>query len=290
MALGLVKQVSGALKNLNPDEVRQSASRPLEIGLVAPSSESMWRMESFFCPPELSPAKRAEVSRRLHRVIGGERTLAFDIEVWDDSLACPDHVFPFDPANPEATVKAILKRRPELALTLARNFPPFRKPVIDHAISKISNENALFSLATALPDILPSLISIPWAIGEFASDTAFLTGNQIRLTFMIAAASDREIGYSEQKAQIGSILAGAFGFRAIARELVGKIPFGGGLVPKAAVSYAGTYVLGRSLERLYSVGYGYTKSERKSLFEDAIARGREIAGTLLDTLRPTRRA
>ena len=76
---------------------------------------------------------------------------------------------------------------------------------------------------------------------------------------------------------------------ALARELVGKIPFGGGLLPKAAVSYAGTYVVGRSMERYYSVGYGFTRDERKSAFEDALKRGKEVASTLLESLRPARK-
>ena len=83
------------------------------------------------------------------------------------------------------------------------------------------------------------LISLPWAIAEFASDSAFLTMNQIRMAFMIAGGSDREVGYMEQKSEIAGVIASAFGWRALARELVGKIPFGGGLIAKAGVAYAG---------------------------------------------------
>ena len=90
-------------------------------------------------------------------------------------------------------------------------------------------------LVTALPDVIPSLIELPWAAGEFASDTAFLTMNQVRMAFLIAGASDQDVGYREQRAQIAGIVAGAFGWRALARELAGKIPFGGGLIPKAAI-------------------------------------------------------
>ena len=201
----------------------------------------------------------------------------------------PQHVFSFDSLNPENTVQDILARRKDLILPLARYIAPFRKPAITRLIAGIAKENALFSLATALPDIVPNLLTLPWSVGEFASDTAFLTGNQIRLTFLIAAASDREVGYREQKGQIGSIVASAFGFRALARELVGKIPFGGGLVPKAAVSYAGTWVVGRSMERYFSVGYGFTREERRSVFEDALARGREISAGLIESLRAARR-
>ena len=120
-------------------------------------------------------------------------------------------------------------------------------------VKKIAKENALFSLATALPDIVP-FISLPWAIGEFASDTAFLTANQIRMAFLLAAANDRDIGYHEQRGEIASIILGAFGWRALARELVGKIPWGGGLVPKAAIAYAGTRVAGLVARALLPLG------------------------------------
>jgi hypothetical protein len=72
-------------------------------------------------------------------------------------------------------------------------------------------------MATALPDIVPNLIELPWAATEFASDTAILTANQIKMAFLIAAASDRQVGYREQKKEIASVIGSAFGWRALAR-------------------------------------------------------------------------
>jgi len=155
-------------------------------------------------------------------------------------------------------------------------------------VKKVAKENALFALATAIPDIVP-FISLPWAIGEFATDTAFLTANQIRMAFLLAAASDREVGYREQSREIASIVLGAFGWRALARELVGKIPMGGGLIPKAAIAYAGTRVVGLSLERFYRVGSAYTREERRQAYVDALERGKTYAASVLDGLRITGR-
>jgi hypothetical protein len=288
-AISLFTQTRRAMKHLNPNEVREQASRPINIGLVAPDSDSLWRMERYFCPPELSPSKRAEVSRMLHRVRPGERTFVLDLEFWDSSLAHPEHVFSFDPNRPERTIEEVLDRRPELWLPLARHIFPFRKAVVDRVIGSVAKENALFSMATAVPDIVP-LLSIPWALGQFASDTAFLTMNQIRMTFLIAAASDCQVGYKEQKGQIASVVASAFGFRAIARQLIAKIPLGGGLIPKAAIAWSGTQVVGRSMERYFSIGYPYTEAERRSSLEGFLDKGREVAASLMDTLRGTRTA
>ena len=192
--------------------------------------------------------------------------------------------FTFYLQNPEHTVKDIIKAHPDRAIGLARHLEPFQKPVSCDIIRRVARENALFSLATAIPDVVP-FISLPWAVGEFASDTAVLTANQIRMAFILAAASDREVGYREQKGEIATILLGAFGWRALAREVVGKIPFGGGLIPKAAVAYAGTRVVGLSLEKYYRVGYHYTRSERNVAYQDALERGRTIAGSVLNGLK-----
>lgn len=282
--MALFGNVRTAIKHLNPSEVREQSERPLSVALVSNDPAMHARMLEFLCPSQFSAAKCAHVSSMLDRVSPTGRRRAYDIELWDASLPQPETVFSFDPQRPEACVDEILAKRPELALPLARHFAPFRKPVIDGVIRMVAKENAMFSAATALPDVLP-LISLPWAVGEWASDTAFLTMNQVRMAFLIAAASDHRIGYSEQKAELGSILAGAFGFRAIARELVGHIPLGGGLIPKAAIAWSGTYVVGRSMERLYSLGYAYTEQERKSAVQAAFEKGREVAAAIVANLR-----
>ncbi len=279
--MSVLSEVKRALANLKPGEVLEDAERPVRVGLVAASQDSLGRMETYLVPPHLSAQRRAESLQMLIRG-GGQDS---DIEIYESSLLRPAHAFSFDPEAPEDCMRRILRRREDLSLPLARQFYPFRKPAAHHLIRTVAKENALFSLVTALPDMVPSLISLPWAVGEFGSDTAFLTGNQIRMAFMLAAGSDRQPGYREQKSEIASIIAGAFGWKALARELVGKVPFGGGLIPKAGIAWAGTFVVGLSLERLYSVGYGFTRAERRSVYEEAYQHGREIAGMLLEGLR-----
>lgn len=277
MSLNLFQSVKQAIGNLDPQEVRDQADRPLRIGLYASSGQAYQEMLRFFAPAEISDRKRIELGGILQRAADLEH---YDISVYSSELAIPNHGFYFSPVNPERTVREILQRRPELALPLARHLYPFRQPVIQKIVTKISKENALFALATALPDIVP-LLSLPWAIGEFASDTAFITANQLRMGFFLAAASDRPIGYREQKGEIATVLLGAFGWRAIARELVGKIPLGGGLLPKAAIAYAGTRVVGMSMERYYRIGYGYTRDERKVIYAQALQRGKTVANAML---------
>jgi len=157
--------------------------------------------------------------------------------------------------------------------------------VVERAIFKTSSENALFAVVTALPDVIPSLAELPWSIGEFASDTAFLTINQIRLAFLIAAASGQPVGYSRQRNEIATIVAGAFGWRALARELAGKIPFGCGLIPKGAIAFAGTFVVGMGLDRYHRTGSGFSRSEGREAYRVAYERGKSVVEGLLRGLK-----
>src|SRR5258708_621545 len=281
MALAVFRQVKRSFAGLNPQEVRSAADRPVRVGLVAASPESVGRMENYFAPAHLSPERRAEALRSLIRS-GNE---ACDVVIYEASLLRPSKAYSFDPESPDDCVRKILRDRDDLMLPLGRHLSPFRQPAAHRIIRAVAKENAMFCLMTALPDIVPGLVSIPWAAGEFTSDAAFMTANQIRMAFRLAAVSDRRIGYREQASQIASIAAGSLGWRALARELVGKVPFGGGLIPKAGIAWAGTFAVGLSIERLYRLGYGFTRAERRAVYEEAFEHGRQIAGMLLDGLR-----
>jgi hypothetical protein len=281
MPIPVLRQVKQALANLNPGDVRESAMKPVRIGLVGASHDSIAGMEAYLVPPHLSAQRRVEALQMLERGHGEN----CDVVIYEASLLRSANGFSFDFDDPEDCMRRILRRRDDLLLPLARQFYPFRKPAAQHIIRTVAKENALFCLATAIPDVVPLLTWVPWAVGEFGSDAAFLTMNQIRMAFLLAALSDRAPGYREQRNEVASIVAGAFGWRALARELVGKIPFGGGLIPKAGIAWAGTYAVGLSLERLYRLGYGFTRAERRAVYEEAYDHGREIAGMLLDGLR-----
>ena len=272
------------ISRLRPDEVRVTAERPVSIGLHAFSAPGFAQMEEWLAPASISDAKRWQVAGMIHRAGDPQAPSRFDVELAVPGLARPGAIV-FHPDDPRKTVAHVLAAQPELQLALARHFAPFREPVVDALIHTVCKENTLFSLATALPDIIPNLIELPWALAEFASDTAFITANQVRLAFQIAAASDHPVGYSHQKAAIASIMGGAFGWRAVARQIVGKIPYGGGLIPKAAIAYGGTYLAGWGLERFYRVGYGYSATERRAVYDTGYARGKEVALDLVRNLK-----
>lgn len=278
--LKMVKQARAAFSLLNPEEVQSRAERPVSFGLVATGGSGYAELEDFLLPAAVADEPRLALMERVHRAEDPGVPDTVDLVLYEHGVQCGPGAYSFDRNHPESTIAQILEEHDELALPLARQFPAFRKPVVEGIIRSVARENALFAFATALPDVVPSLMELPWAFGEFASDTAFLTGNQIRMAFQLAAACGREAGLGRQKAEILSIVAGAFGWRAIARELIGKIPLGGGLIPKSAIAYAGTFVVGKSLEYLYHANASYPKELRREAYREAFERGKQVAATL----------
>jgi len=274
--LSVLKDIRRIYAGLNADEIRGSAYRDLNVGLMSESEEGYREMEQFLAPVWLDPAARLDALKNVHRVVDGSPRNRFDFLICSPEVPLTSEAYRFNPLDTESTARAIVADHFSLELAIARRFPLFRHAVANKIIHRVSRENALFSLVTALPNVVPSVIDLPWAIGEFATDTAFLTMNQIRMALLMAAAHGRIIGYTEQKAQIAVIVAGAFGWRALARELVGKIPLGGGLIPKAAVAFAGTYVVGLGLEKLNRTGAGLSRDEKKDAYAKAFATGKEV--------------
>lgn len=285
MSMAILKEIRRAVSSLDPGEVEEQAHRRVNIGLIAPDEAGFAELEEFLLPAaKTPPRKRTESSAMIHRVGATEQT-QFDILLATPDADAPEHAIIYRPTEKDTALREILVQNDDLGLALARNFYPFRQPVVDRAIFSVSRENALFAVVTALPDVIPSLAELPWSLGEFASDTAFLTINQIRLAFIIAGASSKPVGYSLQKSEIGSIVAGAFGWRALARELAGKIPFGCGLIPKGAIAFAGTFVVGMGLERYHRTGSGFSGREGSDVYRIAYERGKSVVEGLLHGLK-----
>ena len=264
--LKAIKQARKAVGMLNPDEVGRRARQPVRIGLVAFDGAGYAAMEDF-----LGPALD-----RVYRAGDPGAPDKVDVVLYQQGIPCPDgaYILRFD--DPAATIAEILHDHRDMELALARQFAPFRKVVVERIIQTVSRENAMFAVATALPNLVPNLGELPWAFGEFASDTAFQTANQVRMAFLIAAACGKEVGYSERAAEILSIVGSAFGWRALARELAGKIPFGGGIIPKGAIAYAGTFVVGKGLEQYHHAGAAYTRVQREEVYQAALERGKAM--------------
>ncbi len=173
----------------------------------------------------------------------------------------------------EATLERILEDRPELCLALARNFPVFRPRVAQKIIAHAAATNAQFALLTGLTAALPLLdIILP---ATSLSDFIVLTKNQAMMTLRLASAYGLPVDYRSRAKELAPILANGFGWRAIAREIVGAIPFGVGIAAKASIAYAGTASLGKAVQYFYETGETVTAAQAKRLYKDAYEAARE---------------
>jgi hypothetical protein len=75
--------------------------------------------------------------------------------------------------------------------------------------------------------------------------------------------------------EITPVIGGAVVWRQIAGALVGLVP-GYGIVPKTAVAFGGTYVVGMAATRWYETGL-LTDAERKRITADAAVKARDAA-------------
>ncbi len=279
MMLNVLKQARAAFSLLRPQDILDAAEEPVHIGLVADGSSAYAEMEDFLVPAGTPRPEWRKRMSQVHRANDAAVPDRVDIVMYEPGLPCPQGAYTFHRGHPEDTIAEILHDKSDLALALARQYPAFRRQVVEHVIHLVARENALFAVATALPNVVPSFIELPWALGEFASDTAFLTTNQTRMAFQIAAACGKDVGLTSQKGTVMTIVASAFGWRAIARELVSHIPLGGGLIPKGAIAYAGTYVLGKGMELLLVQDRPHTNEERERLYQEGLEHGRTFAGS-----------
>jgi len=83
--------------------------------------------------------------------------------------------------------------------------------------------------------------------------------------------------------EITPVIGGAVMWRQIAGALIGLVP-GYGIVPKTAVAFGGTYVVGLAATRWYETGL-LTEAERKRISAEATTKAREVATTMVEQAR-----
>ena len=186
----------------------------------------------------------------------------------------------------EATLDRIVQDRPDIELALARSFPIFRSRVAQRIINATALTNAQFTLLTGIASAFP-LTAILLPVNSL-SDIVVLTKNQIMMTLRLAAAYGLEVDYKSRMKEVAPILANAFGWRAIARELLGAVPIVG-VLAKPAISYAGTVTVGKAAQFYYQTGENISAAQLRRIYKEAYAVSREKLRTLSANVRSKRR-
>lgn len=173
-------------------------------------------------------------------------------------------------------IPGILRALPQhLHLAVGRQLPIFRPVVIRSLIEETSRTNAVYAASTGVAEIVP-VLNIPLNV----ADTVVLGKNQLVMAYKVALAAGKTGRPQELIGEIIGVLGGGLLFRQVARGLVGLIPVWG-WVPKIAVAYAGTQVIGTAAALWATEGRTVTARDLRGLYENALGRGRALAGQLL---------
>jgi uncharacterized protein (DUF697 family) len=174
-------------------------------------------------------------------------------------------------------IGALLEAAPGLTLVLGYRFPAFRGAVAERLIRESSLANAQFALFSSLPASIP-------LVGGFAGDMAdlvLLTKNQGLLVYKLAGLHGRDLQKRVKLlVEIAPVVGGAFFWRSVARSLLGLLPTIVGGIPKAAIAYVGTYLVGQMARYYYSTGERPAPELVKRFQEDGARLARELAARL----------
>jgi uncharacterized protein (DUF697 family) len=170
---------------------------------------------------------------------------------------------------------AMLRAHRGREVLLARRLPMLREPVCRKLMDDTSFINGAYSLTTGLAEINP-VLDIPLNV----ADIAVLTKNQALMAYKIALATGLPSDWRETIPKLATVVGSAFLWRQIARQLIGLIP-AYGILPKIAVSYAGTYAVGEAIYQWCANGEKLRPEALKALYTEALERGREMAQSLM---------
>ncbi|MCC7130491.1 MAG: hypothetical protein B6D39_08680 [Anaerolineae bacterium UTCFX2] len=174
----------------------------------------------------------------------------------------------------EKFVPAVIELVPGLLLALGRYFPLFRLKIAHFLINDTSFSNAAYAMSTGLAELV-AVLDLPITI----ADTIVLTKSQAFLVYKLGLALGYSTNWKDYVAEFGGVLGGGFVWRNIARSLVGLIPLWG-IIPKTAIAYAGTYVVGNVVLQWYLTGKHLSKPQMRQLYSRALEQGRALARTL----------
>ena len=131
--------------------------------------------------------------------------------------------------------------------------PAFRDAVAGKLTRDAASNSLKVAMASGLIDHIPILGVVVGAVAS-AGDMVAITGIQTMLTLQIGAAYGRDPEMSHVW-ELLPVVGGGFGWqRALARKLTGLVPRRRAYCSKGAIAYAGTIVVGESINFFYHHG------------------------------------
>ncbi|MBI1955449.1 MAG: hypothetical protein HYS38_03550 [Acidobacteria bacterium] len=311
------RQVRELFQGVDPQALAQESDRPVSVALVARGPGELRQMDEFFVPSCLRPRQAEETRRKLALFLvplhPSERQALSRCDLAVCSEGATEEIgndapqrFVFRPENPQAVLKEILQQRGDLALPLDKNFLPFRRLVQRRWTQSVALENTLFAMLATIAEEVPAPLALlpatPASGRRFApsspalaSDSlakklegeisaAFLTANQMRLAFLMAASSDSAVGFQEQRGQITAVAAAALGWRVLTRGVEQRLPSGSRLLTRGLLAFLGTYTVGLALEQFHAWGRSLTREEKSAAYEQTYRLGRRMLDEVLERM------
>jgi uncharacterized protein (DUF697 family) len=175
-------------------------------------------------------------------------------------------------------VPVVLELLPQQHLALGRQFPLFRLPIARQLINDTCFSNAAYSFSTGIAEIVP-VLDIPLNV----TDMIILTKSQAFLAYKLGLLFGFSTRWQDYVTEFGGVIGGGFLWRQAARQLIGLIPVWG-IIPKVAVSYSGTYVVGNAILGWYLTGRNLSAKQMRALSMQAFSKGKEYAHKLGEKL------
>jgi uncharacterized protein (DUF697 family) len=293
--LSSAKNLFGILKEINLDAIRRSSDEPFELvlsgslapqvfELLQPSSRVRIATEANAFPTtaglqNVSGLTVSCLHSRAGKTFVHEEPLRVSLMGDKGSTQpLPNHLLLTDISEKNLQtelIPALFERLPEeLHLPLARHVPLARPAYSKRLTDETAKANAIYAASTALGGVIP-VVNVPLNV----ADMVILTKNQLVMAYKLALAYGKTGAPMSVMTEMIGVLGSGFFLRQVARGLIGFIP-GWGIVPKIAVAYAGTYLVGQGINVWLRDGEKVTQRELERFYTEALAKGKKWAASL----------
>jgi len=263
-----IREILQISKELSTEEVRELADKPFRIALVGSPMCTHDVQEQLLEGLSLPEREQSRAFLLCASAVPAEQVdILIDCGGADEPIL-GTHYSWLLPEHGAQVARRVVQDLPGLAVALARRFPLFRDPAVEYLIREAARVNGQIAMLSAIPSVIPlaGMLLPPAAV----ADIVLLTKNQILLLLKIAAALGMPYHTRDRLREIVPVVAGAMGWRSLAREFVGIVPGGVGVLVKGAIAYAGTYVVGKGAEWFWRTGRELSRQQKERLYRQML--------------------
>jgi uncharacterized protein (DUF697 family) len=280
-AIATTKRMIDVVREISFDDVRNEAMRPPSMLVLAPTVDEAERIARLLTGnTDLNGVSASALDTEIWNRASYDAIVVNDPEMsgksqpyaqiaaggdeWEPVVAL-SHL-PFDRGEADLVRHRLVAGLEDRAVSFARHFPAFRGAAMTAIINSTSTANAQFAFVSNIPALIP----VVGGLLSAGADTIVLTKNQLMMVYKIAAASGRAL--DDQHAilrEMIPVVGQGFLWRTAAREATTLLPLAAGTIPKVAISFTGTYVLGRAAEVFYRFGKKPTSEQRAEFLSQA---------------------